>query len=44
MSARNEKKIGFLWQKSGSITMDVNVDKRGYIPGNGSISLHHSLS
>ena len=33
LSATRERKLGFLWLKPGNITIDVNVDKRGYIPG-----------
>ncbi|CAG2163523.1 unnamed protein product [Oppiella nova] len=33
LSVSSEKKIGFLWHKSGVITVDVNIDRRGYYPG-----------
>ncbi|CAG2100441.1 unnamed protein product [Medioppia subpectinata] len=33
LGVSSEKKIGFLWQKSGVINVDVNIDRHGYYPG-----------
>jgi len=33
LSGGNEKKIGFLWKKSGNVSIDACIPKSGYSPG-----------